>query len=55
MLEGVKKVLELVKKDQEAAKQEKKEDKVVSDRTIENVVDLNDRFNRARYMDEDDK
>ena len=51
MLENVKKVIEMVKKDQEAAKEEE----LLSERTVENVLDLNDRFNRARYMEEDDK
>lgn len=29
------------------------EEEVLSQKTAENVLDLNDRFNRARYMDED--
>ena len=29
------------------------EEEFLSDKTVENVYDLNDRFNRARYMDKD--
>ena len=29
------------------------EEEFLSDKTVENVHDLNDRFNRARYMDKD--
>ena len=31
------------------------EDGALSEKTVENVHDLNDRFNRARYMDKDGK
>ena len=31
------------------------EDELLSQKTVDNVHDLNDRFNRARYMDEDGK
>ena len=31
------------------------QDQVLSEKTVNNVSDLNDRFNRARYMDEDGK
>ena len=31
------------------------DDQVLSEKTVNNVSDLNDRFNRARYMDEDGK
>ena len=31
----------------------KKDKEPLSDRDVENVLDLNDRFNRARYMDHD--
>ncbi len=31
------------------------DDQVLSEKTANNVSDLNDRFNRARYMDEDGK
>ena len=31
------------------------EDDPFSQKTVENVADLNDRFNRARYMEEDGK
>ena len=31
------------------------QDQVLSEKTVNNVLDLNDRFNRARYMDEDGK
>ena len=31
------------------------DDQVLSEKTVNNVLDLNDRFNRARYMDEDGK
>ena len=31
------------------------DDQVLSEKTVKNVLDLNDRFNRARYMDEDGK
>lgn len=29
------------------------EEEFLSEKTVENVADLNDRFNRARYMDRD--
>ncbi len=29
------------------------EEEALSEKTVNNVLDLNDRFNRARYMDED--
>lgn len=29
------------------------EEAALSQKTVDNVLDLNDRFNRARYMDED--
>ncbi len=29
------------------------EDELLSTKTVENVLDLNDRFNRARYQDQD--
>ena len=31
------------------------EEEFLSDKIVENVHDLNDRFNRARYMDKDGK
>ena len=31
------------------------QDQVLSEKTVNNVFDLKDRFNRARYMDEDGK
>ena len=31
------------------------QDQVLSEKTVNNVLDVNDRFNRARYMDEDGK
>ena len=31
------------------------EEEFLSEKTVENVADLNDRFNRARYMDRDGK
>ncbi len=31
------------------------EEDILSQKTVDNVHDLNDRFNRARYMDEDGK
>ena len=31
----------------------KDEDELLSQKTVENVFDLNDRFNRARYQDKD--
>ncbi len=31
------------------------QEEVLSEKTVGNVQDLNDRFNRARYMDEDGK
>ena len=30
-----------------------REEAPLSDRTVENISDLNDRFNRARYMNDD--
>ena len=31
----------------------RKAEEMLSQRTVDNVNDLNDRFNRARYMDQD--
>ena len=47
----------LIQSRREAAKGKKdpasREAEMLSDKTVENVLDLNDRFNRARYMDKD--
>ena len=32
---------------------DKAEDEVLSQKTVDNVLDLNDHFNRARYQDKD--
>lgn len=34
---------------------DKEDNKILSDKTVENVFDVGDQFNRARYMDEDGK
>lgn len=44
-----------LKKRETAKTAGQKEDDVLSQKTVENVNDLNDQFNRARYMDEDGK
>jgi hypothetical protein len=53
VFEKLKTILRLVKNDRRAQESVKQDDAVVSDRVIGNVLDLNDRFNRARYMDKD--
>ena len=55
MLESIKQVAEAVRKDLEAVKAEQEGAELLPERTVKNVADLNDRFNRARYMSEDGK
>lgn len=53
LFDNLKKVAELVKKDREAAKKEQKDTELLPQSVVDNVNDLGDRFNRARYMDKD--